>query len=134
MFAVVFQPVTQIPGEVMTKAGTTLIESGVLGTLLVVSILANVALVWLCFRVMNKRVEDTKKNADLSEKMVTTFTEVGGTLDSMESAMKMQANALQSLTTTMSAILMSLMARQGNVPQSGTNQQPPGNSNPTGGT
>jgi|SRR5688572_16967522 len=120
------QPVAQIPSEVAVKAGTTLIESGVLGALLVVSVLANVALVWLAFRVMNKRVDDTKKLADLSEKMVTTFAEVNGTLDSLDEAQKTQASALQALTTTMNTILLSTFARQSVVP--------PSSPNPTGGT
>lgn len=123
MFLLASQPVAQVPAEVAAKAGTTLIESGVLGTLLVVSILANVALVWLAFRAMNLRVEDTKKIAELSEKMVTTFSSVNGTLASLNSASQTQANALQALTSTMNTVLMSALASRGIGP--GHNQLPP---------
>lgn len=111
MLLFALQPV-QIPGEVAAKAGTTIVESGVLGALLVVSILANVALVWLAFRVMNNRVDDTKKLADLSEKMVSTFAEVNGTLASLNDANKLQASALQTLTATVNTILLSLLTKQ----------------------
>ena len=123
MFLLASQPVAQVPAEVAAKAGTTLIESGVLGTLLVVSILANVALVWLAFRAMNLRVEDTKKIAELSEKMVTTFSSVNGTLASLNNASQTQANALQALTSTMNTVLMSALASRGIGP--GHSQLPP---------
>lgn len=130
MFVAAFQPVAQIPAEVAAKAGITLVESGVLGALLVVSVLANVALVWLAFRTMNKRVEDTKKIADLTEKMVTTFAEVNGTLDNMEQSDKTQAAALQGLASTMNSILLSMLTRA-NVPH--PLPPPHGHNGPTGG-
>lgn len=130
MLLAALQPVAQVPAEVAVKAGTTLIESGVLGALLVVSLLGNVALVWLAFRAMNLRVEDTKRTSDLSEKMVTTFAQVNGTLASLNDASKTQAVALQSLTSTMNTILMSALTRPGIIshgtPPQGNNQLPGG--------
>lgn len=131
MSVLALQPI-QVPGEVATKAGLTLIESGVLGTLLVVSVLANVALVWLLVRVMNKRVEDSRKIADVTEKMVATFGEVKNTLDNLDDGSNTQAAALQALNATMQTLLLSTLTRsgmlsQGHLPQSGGN-------NSTGGT
>lgn len=128
MLLAAFQPVAQIPADVAVKAGTTLIESGVLGALLIVSVLINVALGWVTIRTMNKRVEDTKRLADLSEKMVSTFAEVNGTLDNMEQGDKTQSAALQGLASTMNSILLAMLTR-------GTSPlPPPHNKNQTGGS
>lgn len=118
------QPVT-IPTEVATKAGTTLIETGVLGTLLVVAILAICALVWLLVKVQNLRVADTKELAALSQQMVSTFAQVNGTLASLNADIKTQASALQVQTTTLNTLLMSSMSRAGTIPP-GHPQLPPG--------
>jgi hypothetical protein len=105
------QPVAQVSAEVATKAGTTLVESGILGTLLVVSLLGNAALIYFAFRALNLRVKDLKELAALSEKMVTTFAQVNGTLGTLNEASKTQAAVLQSLMTTMNTLVMSALTR-----------------------
>lgn len=112
MLALGLQPVT-IPGEVATKASTTIIESGVLGALLVIAVLAIVALVWLLVRVQNARVEDIKKVNELSAKMVETFANVNKTLEDLDDGIEEQARALQALHATMQSILISRLAQTG---------------------
>lgn len=120
-----------VPAEVAVKAGTTIIESGVLGALLIVSVLANVALVYVLIRLQNKRVEDMRKNAEVAEKMVTAFSSVNGTLDGLDENNKVQAAALQALSTTMQTILLTMLNRPGMLAGP---QQSQGHNNPTGGT
>jgi uncharacterized protein HemX len=120
MFLALLQPVAQVPAEVAAKAGTTLIESGILGTLLVVSVLGNAALIWLALRTMNKRVEDGKALHALSEKMVTTFASMETAVEDLNDADKAQTMALQSMKSTLDTLLMSMAVR--GVP----NNHPPG--------
>lgn len=128
MLALGFQPVS-IPGEVAAKASTSIIESGVLGALLILAVLAIVALVWLLVRVQNARVEDIKKMNELSSKMVETFANVNKTLEDLDEGIEEQARALQVVHSTMQTLQSLLLSRiaQANLPQL------PGSHNPNGG-
>lgn len=103
----------QIPTDVASKASTTIIESGVLGALLIISVLANIVLVWVLVRTMNQRVEDTKSIAEVSEKMVKTFADVNGTLEGMNDDQKAEMATLNGMNQILNTILMSIMTRQG---------------------
>jgi len=109
MFAAAFQPVAQVSSDLATKAGTTLIESGILGSLLVASVLGNIALIWLLVKVQNLRVADTKAIAIVSEKMVTTFGNV-------ESALRNLHESNKTLSTMLNTVLMSALSRSGAPP------------------
>lgn len=98
-----FQSGPQLPTELVTKAGTTIIDSGVLGALLVLSVIANAALVIFLFRVQNKRVLESSKVATVAEKMVMTFDKVDGTLEDLTEASKTQATTMQMFIAVMSA-------------------------------
>lgn len=116
MLALVLQPIAQIPSDVATKAGTTIVESGVLGALLIVSVLANIALVWLLFRVQNARVADTKAAGEVSNKMVEAFTRVNETMEDFNKSGEEQARALQALDNTMRNLLLLRIAHPGVLP------------------
>lgn len=113
-----FQPV-QVPGEIASKAGTTIIESGVLGALLIVSVLANIALVYVVIKTQNRRVEDQREISKVSEKMVRTFSEFSSTLEDLDESQKAQVNSIQGLAQTLNTILMAIMSRQGHGSQVG---------------
>lgn len=131
MLALGLQPVT-IPGEVATKAGTTVIETGVLGALLILAVLAIVVLVWLLVRLQNARVEDAKKSGEVSADMVKTFTEVNKTLEDLDEGIEEQARALQAIHSTMQLLQSLVLSRivQTTPPQS---SEPKGTGGTTGG-
>jgi uncharacterized protein HemX len=124
----------QVPGaatEVATKASNTIIESGVLGALLIVAVLGIVVLVWLLVRVQNARVSDIQKQAEVANRMVETFTQVKETLEELIESSKEEARALQAVQNTMQNILLlSKLAPPAMLPPA----MPPHGNNPTGGT
>jgi uncharacterized protein HemX len=114
-----FQSVPQVPAEVtavMAKSSDAILQQGVLGALLILSVIGNVVLVWLVIKVQNKRVEDTSPLHQLAEKMVATFTEVRGTIESLDDNSRSHAAATQALTQSVNSLLLSLLARAGIVP------------------
>lgn len=126
---------SQVPApaaEVATKASNTIIESGVLGALLIVAVLGIIVLVWLLVRVQNARVSDIQKQAEVANRMVETFTRVNETLEELIEGSKEEAKALQAVQGTMQNILLlSKLAPTGMLPPA---MPPHGHNNPTGGT
>lgn len=98
-----FQSGPQLPTELVTKAGVTIIDSGAIGAILVLSLIANAALMIILVRVQNKRVVESSKIASVAEKMVATFDKVGGTLEDLTDASKTQATTMQMFIAVMSA-------------------------------
>ena len=110
MLASLFQPV-KVPDEVVTNAGNKIIEAGgLVGALLVVSVILNIVLVWVVIRVQNARVTDNAKIAQTAEKMVTTFASVDNALGNLNKTNETQSSAIQTLTQTVNTVLMQAMA------------------------
>lgn len=117
----VLQPVAQAA----TKAGESLItQGGILGTLLILSLIANGLLVWLVVRTQNLRVADRAEISDVAKQMVATFTKVEGMLANVNDSSKAQTSTLQMLTNTMNSIVMAALGRSTVFP--GTPTPPPG--------
>lgn len=103
----------------MTKTSDAIIEGGgLLGALLLLSVLVNLVLGWVVIRVQNARVKDTERIGATAEKMVETFAGVQNTLSNLSGTSQTQAQAVQHLTTTMQTLLLA-STRSGPLPGSG---------------
>jgi uncharacterized protein HemX len=101
MFATLSQPIAEVPAEVVTKASEAIIESGgLLGALLILSVVINLVLGWVVIRVQNARVKDTDRIASTAKTMVETFAGVQNALANLHDAQKNQASAIQTLMNT----------------------------------
>lgn len=98
-------------------------DGGVLGACLILSLLGNVALVWLLVRVQNARVQDTQGISKVAQDMVTTFNTVDSTLKTLNESSKSQSSALQGVASTLNTLTMGMLARAGG---SSPNLTPPG--------
>lgn len=111
----------EIPVEPVTKAAEAVVQyGGLLGGLLVLSLAANAALVWLLWKSQNARVEDQSKFGLVAEKMAVTFTKVEGALENYDDSNKAQITVMQNLTTSLNMLLMA--SRVGYLPA----ELPPG--------
>lgn len=88
-------------------------DGGVLGACLILSLLGNVALVWLLVRVQNSRVQDTQGISKVAQDMVTTFNTVDSTLKTLNESSKSQNSALQGVASTLNTLTMGMLARAG---------------------
>lgn len=121
MLALLFQP--DAPGvseaaikaavEAALKSSDKILDQGVLGACLILSLLGNIALVWLVVRVQNLRVKDYMEVSKVAQDMVTTFAAVDRTLKDLNDSSKTQNSALQGVTTTLNTMMMSMLARVG---------------------
>lgn len=116
------QPSAQIPGpteaaikmavDAALKSSDRIIsDGGILGACLILSLLGNVALVWLLVRVQNARVQDTLTISKVAQDMVTTFNTVDGTLKNLNESSKSQSGALQGVAATLNTLTMSMLSR-----------------------
>ena len=114
MYASISQPVAQVPAEVITDTSKAIIEGGgLVGALLLLSVLINLLLGWVVIRVQNARVKDTERVMATSEKMVETFAGVQNTLSNLKDANASQASAMTMLTSSMNTILLQAVTRSG---------------------
>jgi hypothetical protein len=110
-----FQPSTEIAAkttaDLVGKAGGSVIESGVLGALLILSVLGNIALVWLLVRVQNARVTDVGKISTIAQEMVSTFARAEASWSNLNESSKTQVTAMQALTNTLNTVVISALNR-----------------------
>ncbi len=118
------QPDAQAPGlsetalkaaiDAALKSSDRIIDDGgVLGACLILSLLGNVALVWLLVRVQNRRVQDTLTISKVAQDMVTTFATVDNALKSLNETSKTQTAALQGVSSSLNTLMMGVLARVG---------------------
>lgn len=120
MFILASQPISEVPAEVITSTSKAIIEGGgLLGALLLLSVLVNLVLGWVVIRVQNLRVTDTDRTRNTAEKMVETFAGVQNTLSNLNDAQKVQAAAMQTLMQTVNTILLQAMTRGSHPPTHG---------------
>jgi hypothetical protein len=115
------QPDVQAPGlseaalkaaiDAALKSSDRILDNGVLGACLILSLLGNVALVWLLVRVQNARVQDGRDVSKVAQDMVTTFSGVDGTLKNLNESSRTQNAALQGVTVTLNTLTMGMLAR-----------------------
>ena len=98
MNLLISQPVPQVPTDVISNTSKAIIDNGgLLGALLILSVLINVLLGWVVIRVQNARVKDTERIMATSEKMVETFAGVQNTLSNLNEAARSQAAAMNTI-------------------------------------
>jgi hypothetical protein len=124
MLFALLQPDAQAPGlseaalkaaiDAALKSSDRILDNGVLGACLILSLLGNVALVWLLVRVQNARVQDTQSVSKVAQDMVTTFNTVDSTLERLNESSKTQSAALQGVASTLNTLTMGMLARVGN--------------------
>jgi uncharacterized protein HemX len=103
-------------------------DGGILGACLILSLLGNIALVWLLVRVQNARVQDTLTVSKVAQDMVTTFGNVDNALKNLNDSSKNQQSALQSVAAAINTLMMGVIARGSN--HSGPPTLPPGGITP----
>src|SRR3954471_14508258 len=123
MLFALLQPDAQAPGlseaalkaavDAALKSSDRILDHGVLGACLILSLLGNVALVWLLVRVQNARVQDTQGVSKVAQDMVTTFNTVDGTLERLNESSKTQSAALQGVAATLNTLTLSMLSRVG---------------------
>ena len=116
--------------EAALRSSNTIIDQGVLGACLILSLIGNVALVWLLVRVQNMRVKDQLAINEVAKEMVGTFAKVDGALEDLNKVSVSQNTILQGVTNTLNTLMMGLVTRGASIFQ----QQPPHNNNQGGGT
>lgn len=134
MLSALLQPAVQVPDpalnaavEAALRSSNTIIDQGVLGACLILSLLGNIALVWLLVRVQNLRVQDQLNVAKVAQDMVVTFGTVDHALKDLNDASKTHNTALQGVTHTLNTLMMGLLSRSGptipsTLPPQGNNQ------------
>ncbi len=138
-----FQPITQVPAipeaalksavEAALRSSNTIVsDGGVLGACLILSLLGNVALVWLLVKVQNLRVQDQLSVAKVAQDMVITFGTVDHALKDLNETSKTQNSVLQGVANSLGTLMMGILARGGitfntqSPPPNGTPGLPPG--------
>ena len=99
--------------EAALRSSNTIIDQGVLGACLILSLLGNVALVWLLVRVQNMRVKDQQEIAKVAQDMVVTFGKVDGALEDLNDVSKAQNGLLGTVKQTLDTLMMGLITRGG---------------------
>lgn len=120
--------------EAALKSGGVIADQGVLGACLILSLLGNVALVWLLMRVQNLRVQDLNGVHKVAQEMVATFSKVDGALEEQNEAGKTQHLAIQGVTTTLNTLMLALVSRGTVFHQSPVPNPPHNTPGSTGGT
>lgn len=113
--------------EAGSRAGLSIVESSILGALLILSVILNIWLVSTVIKVQNSRIadkdKDSKRIEDLNTKLITVFGEMKNSLDNLTAAETTGQGVLQSVKQSLDTVILS--AVQGNLRT--------GHSPPTGG-
>jgi hypothetical protein len=109
----------QVPqaADTAKSAGLTLIESGILGTLLVFAVSVAAFAIWKLNKVQDLRVEDQKKMSErmegLVQKLTLTFSEMNNSIVNLTSAEKEGQAVMQAMKTSMDGVIMEAVRRSG---------------------
>ena len=105
------------------KAGLSLIESGILGSVVVIAILVAIGAIVMLIRVQNQRVQDQKamstRMEKLTEKMITTFSEMKNALENLTRAEKDGQTLLQAMKISQDTLILEAIRGSGSVPVRG---------------
>jgi len=116
--------------ELAGKSGLSIIASGLLGSIAVLSLLVAIFAVWMLNRVQNERVADQKQLNDrmekaserqekLVEKMTGTFAGVKNALDNLTQTEKDTQAFLRDLKGSMDGVIRDAVNRRGSNPAPG---------------
>lgn len=118
------QEITEVGG----KAGLSIIESSILGALLILSVVLNIWLVATIIKVQNLRIEDKDKDSkrieDLNSKLITVFGEMKNSLDNLTASETTGQSLLQSVKQSLDTVI--LAAVQGGSNLRSRSASPPG--------
>ena len=118
------QEITEVGG----KAGLSIIESSILGALLILSVVLNIWLVATVIKVQNLRIEDKDKDSkrieDLNSKLITVFGEMKNSLDNLTASETTGQSLLQSVKQSLDTVI--LAAVQGGSNLRSRSASPPG--------
>lgn len=109
--------------EAGANAGLSIVESGILGALLVLSVGLNIWLMKTVIDVQNLRIKDkdtdSKRIEKLNEKLITVFGEMKNSLDNLTAAEISGQGILQSVKQSLDTIILAAV-------QAGRNLRPGG--------
>lgn len=92
------------------QAALTLVEAGILGALLVLSVALNIWLVKTVINVQNLRIADkdtdSKRIEGLNEKLITVFGEMKNSLDNLTAAEMSGQGILQSVKQSLDTVIL----------------------------
>jgi len=109
----------QVPqaADTAKSAGLTLVESGILGALLVFAVSVAAFAIWKLNKVQDLRVEDQKKMSEkmegLVQKLTLTFSEMNNSIVNLTSAEKEGQLVMQAMKTSMDGVIMEAVRRSG---------------------
>ena len=92
------------------KAGLSIVESSILGALLILSVVLNIWLVKTVIGVQNLRIEDKDKDSKriegLNAKLITVFGEMKNSLDNLTAAEMSGQGILQSVKQSLDTVIL----------------------------
>jgi hypothetical protein len=92
------------------KAGLSIVESSILGALLILSVCLNIWLVSTVIKVQNARIadkdKDSKRIEDLNGKLITVFGEMKNSLDNLTAAETTGQGILQSVKQSLDTVIL----------------------------
>lgn len=113
---------TQETVSTASNAGLSLIETGVLGALLVFSVCLNAWCIYQLNKVQNLRVDDKEKDGErlyaLNEKLITAFSGMKGSLDRVSESTHAVSSGLQAVQNSIDTVI-TLAVNRSNRPPSG---------------
>ena len=114
--------------EVGGTAGLSIIESSILGALLILSVVLNIWLVKTVIGVQDKRIDDkdtdSKRIEKLNEKLITVFSEFKNSLDNLTAAEMSGQGILQSVKQALDTVILEAVRGRGSLGRGPTS--PPG--------
>lgn len=92
------------------RAGLSIVESSILGALLILSVCLNIWLVSTVIKVQNARIADkdtdSRRIEKLNEKLITVFGEMKNSLDNLTAAETAGQGILQSVKQSLDTVIL----------------------------
>jgi hypothetical protein len=105
--------------EASGQAALTLVEAGILGALLVLSVGLNIWLVKTVIAVQNERIKDkdsdSRRIEKLNEKLITVFGEMKNSLDNLTAAEMSGQGILQSVKQALDGVILAAVQGRSNL-------------------
>jgi len=103
------------------QAGLSIIESSIIGALLILSVALNIWLMKTVIGVQNLRIEDKDKDSKriegLNEKLITVFGEMKNSLDNLTAAEMSGQGILQSVKQSLDTVILAAVQSGRNLGQ-----------------
>jgi hypothetical protein len=119
---------TKEAAEAGARAGLTIVESSILGALLILSVALNIWAISILIKVQNKRVDDKERDAtrlqDLNQKLITVLSGLENAVENLAKAEKEGQGVLQGVKQSLDTVILAAVQRGGR-PTSGPYAYPP---------